>query len=190
MISRKEHETLQVRARELLRRSGLALRAEELAGVEVLDFGLGMAGELGLQVVPVLETGQLAIRLVALLAGQTCPEHRHPPQGDYAGKEETLRCAWGRLYVCTEGEPTERPQAAAPPRWQHFTVWRETALAPGDQLSLPPDMLHWFQGGPEGAVAWLFCSRATDAEDVFTDPDVRRMAPVVGEGADQGEGDG
>jgi D-lyxose ketol-isomerase len=60
-------------------------------------------------------------------------------------------------------------------------VWCESILGPGDQVTCPPDTYHWFQAGPEGAVVWSFSSRATDVQDVFTDPDVRRVTEVVEE---------
>ena len=54
-------------------------------------------------------------------------------------------------------------------------------MRPGDQVTSPPDTYHWFQAGPEGAVVWSFSSRATDVQDVFTDPDVRRVTEIVDE---------
>ena len=101
------------------------------------------------------------------------------PLGEYEGKEETIRCEWGVLYLYAEGEATLAPQAAPPPnRRQTYTAWHEFILHPGDQITLPPNMLHWFQGGAEGAVVWSFSSRATDVQDVFTDPDVQRVTVV------------
>lgn len=180
MISRKEYESTRQRAAELIRRSGIALGHGELDRLDVVDFGLGEIEQTGLQVLPVVETDAVSIRLIAMLPGQTCPEQRHPPLGDYPGKEETWRCAWGSLYVHTPGPATRNPKARPPEGRRHtYTVWHETVLWPGEQLTAPPDTPHWFQAGPEGAVVWLFCSRPTDAQDVFTDPDVRRMIPVV-----------
>ncbi|MHC5034997.1 MAG: D-lyxose/D-mannose family sugar isomerase [Planctomycetota bacterium] len=182
MITREEYESAKRQAVELLARSGIVLRPEETEQVEVLDFGLGEIQQTGLQVLSIVETDAIGVRVLALLPGQTCPEHRHPPLGKYPGKEETFRCAWGEVYVCMCGPRTAAPRARAPAhRSQHFTVWSETVLRPGDQVTSPPDTCHWFQAGPEGAVVWLFCSRVTDAEDVFTDPEVRRMAPVLGD---------
>jgi len=181
MISRKEYETAKARGAELIRRSGVAVTEAELAELEVMDFGLGQIERFGLEVLHVLETDAVTVRLAALLPGQTCPEHRHRPHGDYPGKEETFRCAWGELYVYMPGPPTEAPRASLPQgREGAFTVRHETVLTPGQQVTSPPNTLHWFQGGPEGAVVWLFSSPAMDARDVFTDPDVRRMDPVVG----------
>lgn len=180
MISRKQYESARKRAADLFARSGIALRPDELDRIEVLDFGLGEIERTGLQVLPLLGTGATAVRLAALLPGQTCPQHRHPPLGSYAGKEETFRCAWGDLYVYMPGAETEVPKATPPAHRRHtYTVWHETVLRPGDQHTSPPDTFHWFQAGSEGAVVWLFCSPTTDARDEFADPEVDRMAPVV-----------
>ncbi len=180
MISRKQYESARKRAVDLFARSGITVRPDELDRIEVLDFGLGEIERTGLQVLPRLGTGAIAVRLVALLPGQTCPQHRHPSQGSYAGKEETWRCEWGDLYVYMAGPGTASPRASLlSHRRKHYTVWNETVLRPGDQHTSPPQNWHWFQAGPEGAVVWLFCSRTTDAKDEFADPEVDRMAPVV-----------
>ena len=57
-------------------------------------------------------------------------------------------------------------------------MFHEIALRPGEQYTIPPNTLHWFQAGPEGAVVSEFSSRSTDENDIFTDPNIRR-APVV-----------
>jgi len=83
------------------------------------------------------------------------------------------------------GEPTPTPKARPPAHRKHtYTVWHETILHPGDQLTSPPNTFHWFQAGPEGAVVWSFSSRPTDVEDVFTDPDVRRKTVIADEQPD------
>jgi D-lyxose ketol-isomerase len=55
-------------------------------------------------------------------------------------------------------------------------------LRPGDQYTLPPDTLHWFQAGPAGAVVSEFSTTSLDELDVFTDPEVRRLPEVVSRG--------
>jgi len=44
----------------------------------------------------------------------------------------------------------------------------------GDQLTISPDTLHWFQAGEEGAIVSEFSTRSRDETDVFTDPSIRR----------------
>jgi D-lyxose ketol-isomerase len=55
-------------------------------------------------------------------------------------------------------------------------VWHEIPLKPGEQHTVFPDTLHWFQAGAEGAVVSEFSTRNTDEADIFTDPRVRRLA--------------
>ena len=55
----------------------------------------------------------------------------------------------------------------------------ELVLGPGEQHTIPPDTLHSFQAGPEGAVVSEFSSASRDDLDVFTDPAVER-ATIVG----------
>jgi D-lyxose ketol-isomerase len=56
---------------------------------------------------------------------------------------------------------------------------KELVLRPGDQHTIPPDTLHSFRAGPEGAVVTEFSSASRDDLDVFTDPSVRRETVVV-----------
>ncbi|HSK68402.1 MAG TPA: D-lyxose/D-mannose family sugar isomerase, partial [Candidatus Limnocylindria bacterium] len=60
----------------------------------------------------------------------------------------------------------------------HYTVFHEIRLAPGEQYTLSPDTLHWFQGGPEGAVVSEFSTTSRDEADVFTDPRIKRLPEV------------
>ena len=46
-------------------------------------------------------------------------------------------------------------------------------------LTIPPDTLHWFQAGAEGAVVSEFSSTSIDEADVFTDPDIQRSTRIV-----------
>ncbi len=92
------------------------------------------------------------------------------------GKMETFRCRWGEVYLYVSGPPATRPKAKITRKYlPHFTVWHEIVLRPGDQYTLPPNTLHWFQGGPKGAVVSEFSSSSDDGADIFTDPAVRRM---------------
>jgi len=180
VITRTEYRNAQRRAAELLKRTGVALREEELASIAVADFGLGELEESGGQILTLVDTREIAAKLIALFPGQTLPEHRHPPLGDYPGKAETLRCEWGVAFLYTEGNPTPEPRGHPPAHRRHtYTAWHEVVLTPGEQFTLPPDTFHWFQAGPEGGVVWSFSSRAVDVQDIFTDPEIRRETVVV-----------
>lgn len=143
------------RAATMLGEAGIVLTAAERESIEVADFGLGRLEEVGLQIVVYVNTERVCAKELVLLPRQICPEHRHPPVGTDPGKEETFRCRLGlvRLHIDGEGE---------------------IVLRPGEQWTIPPDTLHWFQAGDEGAVVSEFSTRSRDETDVFTDPRIVR----------------
>jgi D-lyxose ketol-isomerase len=180
MITQSQCLDARCRAARLIQEAGIVARQEELGTIEVADFGLGELEQTGLQILTLVSTVQIGVKVLALFPGQICAQHKHPPLGDYAGKEETLRCQWGELYLNMPGEPTPDPVARPPEHRRHtYTVWHESVLHAGDQVTSPPDTFHWFQAGPQGAVVWSYSSRATDVADVFSDPDVRRKTVIV-----------
>jgi D-lyxose ketol-isomerase len=153
------------------------LTPQEAANIEVADLGLGQLETTGLQLVVYVNTERCCAKELVLFPRQTCPEHRHPPIDGEPGKEETFRCRWGVVYLYVPGPATERPNARPPEG--AYTVWHEIVLRPGEQYTIPPDTLHWFQAGDEGAVVSEFSTRSRDEYDIFTDTRIRR-ATVVG----------
>ena len=112
---------------------------------------------------------------LVLTPGQTCPEHKHPAVKNDPGKEETFRCRRGRCFLYVEGEPSPNPTCRPPEGSENFyTVKHEIVLDPGDQYTLGPNTLHWFQAGTDGAVVSEFSTRSTDENDIFTDPRINR----------------
>jgi D-lyxose ketol-isomerase len=183
MISRTDYERAQKLALEFLHKAGIALTPQEAGRIEVADFGLGELWQTGLQLLIYLNTERVCAKELVLLPGQTCPEHRHPPgPATGPGKEETFRCRWGQVYLYVEGEASPNPKASPPPgRYEYYTAWREVVLHPGQQYTLPPDTLHWFQGGPQGAVVSEFSTHSHDDSDAFTDPGIQRRPQVAGQ---------
>jgi len=180
VITRTEFAQARARAVELLGKTGLTFRPDELASIEVADFGLGELATSGAQILTLVNTDKIAAKLLALTPGQTLPEHAHPRLGAYEGKEETIRCAWGELYLYGPGEPTPNPKGQPPAhRRTTYTMWHETILRPGDQVTFQPNTPHWFQAGPNGAVVWSFSTKAVDVQDVFTDGQVARQTVVM-----------
>lgn len=163
-------------AADLLRRAGILVTDAELASLELADMGLGRFETEGLALIVYVNNDRYCAKELVLLPGQTCPEHRHPPVGGEPGKQETFRVRFGTVYLHVEGEPSGAP-VARPPRGKErwYTAAREIVLGPGEQHTIPPDTLHWFQAGPEGAVVSEFSSTSRDELDVFTDPAVRRV---------------
>ena len=148
---------------------------EETANIEVADFGLSDLENTGLELLVYVNTDRVCAKELVLFPGQTCPEHRHPPVEGKPGKEETFRCRWGEVCLYVPGEATPDPKAKPPQdREDTYTVWNEVTLKPGDQYTLVPDTLHWFQAGPEGAVVSEFSTRSRDEADIFTDPEIGR----------------
>ncbi|HVA31773.1 MAG TPA: hypothetical protein VMU58_10945 [Gaiellaceae bacterium] len=143
------------RAAAMLATAGVVLTPIERESIEIADFGLGRFEELGLAVVVYVNTERVCAKELVLFPGQTCPEHRHPPGDGDPGKEETFRCRSGivRLHVAGHDEIT---------------------LRPGEQFTIEPDTLHWFQAGPDGAVISEFSTRSRDESDVFSDSRIVR----------------
>lgn len=180
MISREQLAEARQRAQEYLSRAGIAITPEEAANIEVADFGLNDLENTGLELLVYVNTERVCAKELVLFPRQTCPEHRHPPVAGEPGKEETFRCRWGRVYLYVPGEAAENPGARPPQgRERTYTVWHEVVLNPGDQYTLMPDTLHWFQAGDEGAVVSEFSTRSRDETDVFSDPEIRRAPQVT-----------
>ena len=142
------------RAAEELARAGIVLTAAERETIEVADFGLGRLDEVGLQLVVYVNTERVCAKELVLFPHQLCPEHRHPPFDGTPGKEETFRCRTGIVHLHVGGD--------------------EIVLRPGEQYTIPPDTLHWFQAGDEVAIVSEFSTQSRDELDVFTDPQIVR----------------
>jgi D-lyxose ketol-isomerase len=163
----------------MLTEAGIVLTSHERAAIEVADFRLSRLDEIGLQIVVYVNTERVCAKELVLFPRQTCPEHRHPPAGESPGKEETFRCRAGVVYLYTEGDASPNPACRPPePDRDWFTVRHEIALHPGEQYTIPPNTLHWFQAGEEGAVVSEFSTTSTDELDVFTDPRIGRATVI------------
>ncbi|MFL5961470.1 MAG: D-lyxose/D-mannose family sugar isomerase [Gaiellaceae bacterium] len=163
MITREEHEEAVAYTVGQLAAAGIELSDEERGRIEVADFGLDNLRETGLMLLVYVNTDRYCAKELVLYPRQTCPEHRHPPFDGTPGKEETFRCRRGSVDLWIDGELVE--------------------LKPGEQFTIPPDTLHWFQAGKEGAVVSEFSSTSRDDLDVFTDPRIVRASAVEDEPA-------
>lgn len=182
MITEKEYEEAGQATLEMFRKAGIAVTPEEEEEIEVADFGLADLERTGLQLLTYVNTDRVCAKELVLFPGQTCPEHKHPPVAGEPGKEETFRCRWGEVYLYVPGEPTPNPKAEPPAGdEEYYTVSHEVVLRPGQQYTLPPHTLHWFQGGPEGAVVSEFSTTSRDETDIFTDPRIDRIPEVAGQ---------
>jgi D-lyxose ketol-isomerase len=143
------------RAAAMLAAAGIVLTPAERESIEVADFGLGQLEEFGLEIVVYVNTERVCAKELVLFPGQACPEHRHPPVGGSPGKEETFRCRSGTVHLHIDGRD-------------------ELVLRPGDQCTIPPDTLHWFRAGDDGAIVSEFSTQSLDDADIFTDPRIVR----------------
>lgn len=181
MISREQFQDAQRRARKALADAGIAITPQESENIEVADFGLNELEQTGLELVVYVNTERVCAKELILFPRQTCPEHRHPPVAGGPGKEETFRCRIGEVYLYVAGDPTLHPKGVPPKgRESTYTVWHEIILHPGEQYTLTPNTLHWFQAGDQGAIVSEFSTRSLDESDLFTDPDIRRAPEVAG----------
>jgi len=168
---------LRERTHDLLKKAHIAITPQEKENIEIADFGLNDIENVGIQVVVYVNTDRYCAKELVMFPRQICPEHRHPVIDDKnIGKQETFRCRWGEAYLYIQGEPTPNPKAKVPEKYKKFlNIWKEVILRPGDQYTLPPNSLHWFQAGDKGAILSEFSSRSIDETDVWSDPRIDRI---------------
>ncbi|MBQ7036364.1 MAG: D-lyxose/D-mannose family sugar isomerase [Clostridia bacterium] len=169
------YEKMEKTAREYFKKAGIVVREDE--AIEVADFGLNKVEEIGLQLCVYINTERVCAKEMVLLPYQTCPEHKHVETAGMEGKEETFRVRFGTCYLYVEGEGKKEDIKGKLPSTD-TTVYHEIILNPGDQHTLYPGTLHWFQAGPEGAVISEFSTKSTDETDVFTDKNIQRETVI------------
>lgn len=175
----EQYKELQNLSVEYYKKAGIQITDEEKANIMVSDFGLDNIYKTGLQLIVYVNTERVCAKEMVLLPNQTCPEHRHPNIGGNLGKEETFRCRWGKVYLYIEGEPTKNPSCIVPEgKENYYTVYHEIALNTGEQYTIMPNTLHWFQSGEGGAVVSEFSTSSTDELDIFTDPEIARLTEI------------
>ena len=180
-LTQQQRLDYQQRAKSYLDRAGIVLTPAEVDQLEIADFGLSEFETTGLALITYINTERCCAKEMVLLPGQTCPQHLHPPVNGEAGKEETFRCRWGEVYLYVSGEATDKPKTKPPSkRASTYNVWHEVVLQAGEQYTIYPETWHWFQGGPQGAVVSEFSTRSTDENDLFTDPDIKRVPEILG----------
>ena len=176
MISKNLYEEARKKAVEYFQKAHVVITDDEKEKIEVADFGLGDLWNTGLELLTYVNTDRVCAKELVVLPNQTCPEHRHPPIGDYIGKQETFRCRYGTVYLYVEGEPTKN-RSVEPPAGA-YSVFHEIVLKEGQQYTLLPNTKHWFKAGHEGAVVSEFSTSSYDEGDIFTDENIKRMPEV------------
>jgi D-lyxose ketol-isomerase len=179
MITRQEQEMARKRAADMIRKAGLHITDQEAEDIEVVDFGLSRLAQEGVQVLTLVQTGRISVKVLALFPNQTEPEHWHPPVGSDPGKEETVRVISGTVYFYVPGENTFTEGFLVHGKEHRYTMRHEVVMRAGDHITLEPGVKHWFQARDEGAVMYSFSTIARDAMDQFTDPDIVRITKVA-----------
>lgn len=180
MLTRSQVAKAQKRTIEILAKAGIALTQEEKEKIEIAEFGLGELERTGLELLTYENNDRYCAKELVLFPRQTCPEHKHPPVGNEPGKRETFRCRKGKVWLYIEGPSTQPAKAKVPEGSEkYYTVFKEIELNPGDQFTIPPNTLHWFQAGDDGAIVSEFSSSSRDESDIFTDPRIERIPKIV-----------
>ena len=174
-MKRETYNKMVELAKEYYKKAGIVLRDDE--EIEVADFNLGKVEKVGLQLCTYINTQRVCAKEMVLLPGQTCPEHMHVTTDGNPGKEETFRCRYGKVYLYVTGDGKKEDIHGILPETD-TTVYHEVILNPGEQYTIMPETLHWFQAGPDGAIVSEFSTRSTDETDVFTDPKIERATII------------
>lgn len=176
-MTRTEYDSQVKKALEYYEKANIVLTEEEKNNIEVADFGLGKVNEIGLQLLVYINTDRVCAKEMVLLPYQTCPEHKHIPSYNCDGKEETFRCRYGEVYLYVEGNKNVGEIRGKIPS-SDVTVFHEVVLKAGEQYTIMPETLHWFQAGENGAVVSEFSTRSTDETDIFTDKNIIRETKI------------
>jgi mannitol-1-phosphate 5-dehydrogenase len=168
-------------AAEQIRAAGMVISSSEEAEIEIADFGLKRYEELGLAILVYCNTDRCCAKELAMLPGQICPEHLHPPVDGDPGKEETFRVRQGEVHLFVAGESDNAEaqsfaeQFIPSDKRDAFAAYQHVHLGPGDQYTLAPNTPHWFVAGQDGAVVSEFSTKSRDEADIFLDPEIQRL---------------
>ncbi len=179
MLTRQLQQIARRQAGEMIGRAGIHVTDKEAESIEVVDFGLSRLHKEGVQVLTLLQTERISVKVLALFSNQTEPEHWHPPVAGDPGKEETVRVIFGTLYFYIPGENTFKEGFLVKGKEHCYTMRHEIVMRPGDQITLAPGVKHWFQARDEGVVMYSFSTVARDALDEFTDKDIVRITKII-----------
>jgi D-lyxose ketol-isomerase len=179
MLMKQQQQQARRAAGEMIGRAGIHVTDQEAEGIEVVDFGLSRLEKEGVQVLTLVQTERISVKVLALFPNQTEPEHWHPPVAGDPGKEETVRVISGTLYFYIPGENTFKEGFLVKGKEHCYTMRHELVMRPGDQITLAPGVKHWFQARDEGVVMYSFSTIARDALDQFTDKEIVRITKII-----------
>ncbi|MFC0180583.1 D-lyxose/D-mannose family sugar isomerase [Thorsellia kenyensis] len=167
-----------IKTLEFFDKANIILSNQEKEKIEIATFNLDSYPQTGLQLITYINEPEYCAKDLILFPHQTCPEHKHPPVGSSSGKKETFRCRYGEvvLFVDDNSLTLDQQKKYRVPKGDEnwYTCDHYIILKPGDQYTIEPNTLHWFQAGIEGAVISEFSSQSRDEYDIFTDPRIIR----------------
>ena len=134
-MNRETYEKTVKRALEFYEKAGIILNEDEKKRIEVVDYNLGIVDELGLEILTYVNTERVCAKEMVLFPYQTCAEHKHVPTNGKAGKEETFRCRYGKVYLYVSGEGKKEDIKAKLPKTD-VSVFHEVILNPGEQYTI------------------------------------------------------
>ncbi len=180
MITKEQYAKARKTTLDMLADACIDLTEVERENVEVADFGLDELEITGLQIITYENNDRYCAKELVMTPRQTCPEHRHPNLPDMKGKRETFRCRKGIVWLYVEGDATDGIKANVPASGDGaYNVFHEVQLLPGEQYTLQPNTLHWFQAGDDGAIVSEFSSTSRDDADIFSDKRISRTPEVA-----------
>jgi len=175
-MTKQKYDEVKKETLIFFKKANIVLTEKEIDNLEVADFGLNNIEKVGLQIVTYINTNRVCSKEMVLFPNQTCPEHKHPTINNIAGKEETFRCRYGKVYLYVSGEKSKNIECEAPN--EYYTVFHQIVLNPGEQYTIYPDTLHWFQAGNQGTVISEFSTSSHDDTDIFSDPNIDRIPKI------------
>lgn len=172
-MTRQKYEEQVKKTLDYFEKANIKLTEKEKSNIEIADFGKNMIDEIGLQLLVYVNTERVCAkewcsfrvrpaRSTSIYLPAESPGKRKPSAAD----SEKSISMW-RVK-----KNTEKIKASVPA--SEITVFHEIVLRPGEQYTIQPETLHWFQAGKEGAVISEFSTRSTDETDIFTDKSIIR----------------
>src|SRR5665647_8977 len=137
MLNQKQVEDARARAILFYDKACLILTEQEKQLIEIADFGFNDLEKIGLEVLVYVNTNRVCAKELVMFPGQTCPEHIHPSKNGIAGKEETFRCRWGKVYLYVSGDHNSEAQLEGLDTYsEYLQVSHEIELNPGEQYTI------------------------------------------------------
>ena len=177
MMNLKEQKEIREKVIKYLEKGGIFLKDEEKKNkIQIVDYDTGNFYEMGVAMVPFINTPRYCGKFLFFFPGQCCAEHWHPNIEGKPGKEETFRVLWGQAYAYVPGEPTKDIKGKIPKsKENYFTCRHEIILNPGDQYNVGLNEKHWWQAGPEGVIALEVSSQSRDECDLTTEDKLKTL---------------